>query len=287
MLTLNVIFDALDYGVTGLFLLIDGIVYWAISKLFGVFYSLASNEFISSEIYTQIAEKFQVIIGVVMLFFVATSLLKALVDPDNLNKNTSKIVKNILVAVILLGVVPSIFKYAFKLQNTVIESHVIETLLFGKQDTPSVEQIGNQTAMNVLSAFLVVPDNLDVDGSGLTWAEMKENIVIGGYFQDITALVEPAKDNINGVSYTPLITTACGMFLIYVLVSFCIDLGIRVFKLAFYQIIAPIPILMYIIPEKKSVFDNWIKATMATYLEVFIRLFVMFGVVFLAQIIFK
>ena len=167
-----------------------------------------------------------------------------------------------------------------------IESHVIETLLFGKQDTPSVEQIGNETAMNVLSAFLVVPDNLDVDGSGLTWSEMKENIIIGGYFQDITALVESAKDNINGVSYTPFITTACGIFLVYVLVSFCIDLGIRVFKLAFYQIIAPIPILMYIIPEKKSVFDNWLKATMATYLEVFIRLFVMFGVVFLAQVIF-
>lgn len=290
MLTLNVIFDAFEYGLTGVLLFIDGIVYWFISKLFGLFTSLASNEFITNDVYIEMAKRIEVVIGVVMLFFVASALLKSLIDPDNLNKNTSKIMKNCLLSVVMLGVVPVIFNYAFKLQNIIIEDHVIEALLFGNEaDSPNIEQIGNETAMNILSAFLVVPDGAIVDKSDtntLTWDEMKEGIINSGYFTDITALLEPIRDNTQGITYTPIVSTACGIFLIYVLLSFCIDLGIRVFKLAFYQIIAPIPILMYIIPEKKSVFDNWVKATFATYLEVFIRLFVMFAVVFLAQLVF-
>lgn len=287
MLTMNVIFDAFEYGLTGVLLFIDGIVYWFISKLFGLFTSLASNEFITNEVYVEMAKRIEVVIGVVMLFFVASALLKSLIDPDNVNKNTSKILKNCLISVVMLGVVPVIFNYAFQLQNIIIEDHVIEALLFGNDaDSPSVEQVGNETAMNILTAFLEVPDEVVIDDSGLTWLEMREGIRNSGYFLDITALLEPIRDNTQGISYIPIVSTACGIFLIYVLLSFCIDLGIRVFKLAFYQIIAPIPILMYIIPEKKSVFDNWVKATFATYLEVFIRLFVMFAVVFLAQLVF-
>lgn len=286
MSTLWISFDSFDFGLTGVFLFIDGIVYWFISKLFGVFTSLASAEFIQQEVYNELAGRIEVVIGVVMLFFVASALLKSLVDPDNLNKNTSKIAKNCIISVILLGVVPVIFDQALKLQNTIISDHVVEHLLFGNNgDTPSVDQIGNETAFNILSAFLYIPDNIKGKGDVL-WGDMKEVIRTSGTFMDITAMVEPIKAEEAGSSYQPLVSTACGIFMIYVLISFCIDLGIRVFKLAFYQIIAPIPILMYIIPEKKSVFDNWIKATLATYLEVFIRLFVMFAVVFLAQAIF-
>ena len=280
------IFNVFEYGLTGIFLFIDGIVYWFISKLFNVFYSLATGEFIDPLLFDNLAGRIEVVIGVVMLFFVASSLLRSLVDPDNLNKNTSKIAKNCIISIILLGIVPVLFDQAKKLQNTIIQDHVIERLLFvDSNDTPSIEEVGNQTAYNILSAFLYIPDEVEGDG-GIAWIEMKKVIIEGGFFTEIVAMVEPIKENENGASYTPLVSTACGLFLIYVLISFCIDLGIRVFKLAFYQIIAPIPILMYIIPEKKSVFDNWLKATLATYLEVFIRLFVMFAVVFMAQAVF-
>ena len=41
--------------------------------------------------------------------------------------------------------------------------------------------------------------------------------------------------------------------------------------------------MMRVIPEKKSVFDNWLKATFATYLEVFIRIFIMYLIAFLCS----
>ena len=283
------IFNVFDFGLTGVFLFIDSIVYWVIAQLFNSFTFLASEELIQQHLYKEIADRVEVVIGVVMLFFVASALLKAIVDPDNINKGAGKIVKNCIISIVLLGIVPVIFDYAFKLQNLIISEHVIEKLLFGsKGDTPSVDKIGYETALNILEVFLVIPEGTQ-SKDGVNWSGgngIREAIMRNGSFTDITIMIEEVKEGENGVKYTPLVATACGLFLIYVLISFCIDLGIRVAKLAFYQIIAPIPILMFIIPEKKSVFDNWIKATIATYMEVFIRLFVMFGVVFLAQAIF-
>lgn len=287
MLTLNIL-DAFDFGLTGVLLFLDAIVYWTIGQLFKLFTSLANLDFLPPNVYSDIVGRIEVVIGVVMLFFVASSLLKALVDPDSLSKNPAKIAKNCVISIVLLGVVPVIFDQAFKLQNSIIEDQVIEKLLFGNEgNTPKVGEIGNELALNILTVFLEVPDGVVVDkNTGETWGELKINIVATGDFKSITSLVEPIKSNEMGTNYTPLISLACGIFLIYVILSFCLDLGVRVVKLAFYQMIAPIPILMYIIPEKKSVFDNWVKATLATYLEVFIRLFVMFTVVFLAKTIF-
>ncbi len=296
MLTLNVFTSSIekfleifDYGLTGVCLFIDSVVYWVIAKLFDSFTYLASAELIQADVYQEMADRIEVVIGVVMLFFVASALLKAIVDPDSINKGAAKIAKNCIISIVLLGIVPVIFNYAFKLQNLIISEHIIEKLLFGNEgDTPEVNRIGYETALNVLEVFLVIPESTESKG-GVPWGGengVREMISKNGTFPDIVIFIEQIKDEENGVSYMPLIASACGIFLIYVLLSFCIDLGIRVIKLAFYQIIAPIPILMYIIPEKKSVFDNWVKATIATYMEVFIRLFVMFGVVFLVQAIF-
>lgn len=276
-------FLSFDFGLTGVFLFIDGMVYWVISQLFGIFNSLAKAEIVSSTVYNDLAEKIEVVIGVVMLFFVASALLKALVNPDEMNKSVGKIAKNCIVSIILLAIVPVIFSYAFKFQNSIMESHVIEKLLFGNESEEyDVSQYGNEAALNVLEAFLNIQPNV-ANKDGVLWSDIRSGIVNSGTFQDITLMVEPVKAEKDGTSYMPLISTACGIFLIYVLISFCIDLGIRVVKLAFYQIIAPIPILIYIIPSKKATFDNWIKATLATYMEVFIRLFVMFAVVFLCK----
>ena len=60
--------------------------------------------------------------------------------------------------------------------------------------------------------------------------------------------------------------------MIYIFVSMCIDMGLRAIKLAYYQIIAPIPILTRIIPGQKKIFDNWLKGAISTFIEVFIVL---------------
>ena len=85
----------------------------------------------------------------------------------------------------------------------------------------------------------------------------------------------------KGMRYIPIISTAAGAFVAYVILSFCIDLGVRTFKLAFYQIIAPIPIFLRIIPGKDNYFNKWLSATTKCFLEIFIRILLIEFVIFM------
>lgn len=295
MLILANILNSLKYGLTGLFLIFDGIVFWAVSTVFSLYEALARGpQIIGPAQYQDVATKFYVVVGVVTLFYITYSLLKALINPDDLNKSVGKIAVNLVISLILLGVVPLIFNYAFEIQDAIIEENVIGNLVLGKttddsSDDRSLSKRGANIAIKILTAFIELPGDAtsdEIDGETITWndfiASAKSDARV---FFNLTAFAEPIHE--SEAFYVPIVSTICGAFLVYVVLSFCIDLGIRVAKLAFYQIIAPIPILLRIIPEKKSVFDNWVKGSIATFMEVFIRLFIVFLIVYLANFIFE
>lgn len=288
MLTMMInIFNVFKYGLTGLFLFLDALTYWLVSTLFSLYEELAAVRFITQGDYQQIVARFSAIIGVVMLFYLTYGLLKSLVNPDELNKNVGKVATNFVISLVLLGVAPVLFNYAFELQDAIIEDNVISTLVLGSENA-GVSNAGTEASFMILNTF-VNPEHANIVGeSGQEWQDFQDSFQGSGNgekFLDLTDFAEAIHEGESGVTYKPIISTACGLFMVYILVSFCIDLGIRVFKLAFYQIIAPIPILMRVMPEKKSVFDNWVKGTIATYLEVFIRLFVMFVIILLVQFV--
>ncbi len=308
MLTGAAWLNVLSYGFTGLFLFIDAIIYWFISILFGLFETLASARIFTQSMYQDFANKIYVVIGVVMLFYLTYALLKSLINPDDIGKNTSKIAINLIVSLILLGVVPIIFDYAFNIQDAIIEEHVIDRLIFD-EDQANLSNKGIESAWNVMNAF-INPENVEIEGEGhinlpliyqpggvmlspffkgetYKWSEFRTKVLDGSItFLNVTDFVEDIHKD-DDVVYIPIVGSICGIFLAYVLISFCIDLGIRVAKLAFFQIIAPIPIILRIVPEKKSVFDNWIKKLIAVFMEVFIRMFIMYIIVYLTAGIFR
>ncbi|MCI8575805.1 MAG: hypothetical protein HFI09_04980 [Bacilli bacterium] len=127
-----------------------------------------------------------------------------------------------------------------------------------------------------------------IDYTHYTWDQMKWAIINDGDFSQIISLanvIHEGAESMDGsetvhVKYTAFVSTICAAFLLYLLASFCIDLGIRSVRLAFLQLIAPIPIFMRALPGKTQQFDKWLKKTLATYMEVFIRVFLMYLVVF-------
>lgn len=76
------------------------------------------------------------------------------------------------------------------------------------------------------------------------------------------------------------VSTLCGVFALYAFASFSIDMGVRAAKLAYYQIIAPIPLIMQVLPKYKDTFSKYIKNVVSTFLEVFIRISVVYIVVY-------
>ena len=84
------------------------------------------------------------------------------------------------------------------------------------------------------------------------------------------------------ISYLYGISTIAGAFALYAFVSFSIDMGVRAAKLAYYQIIAPVPLIMQVLPGKgEGTFKEYTKGVIHTFMEVFIRIGVVYIVVYI------
>lgn len=77
-----------------------------------------------------------------------------------------------------------------------------------------------------------------------------------------------------------------GAVFLVLLVLFTIDIAVRSLKLAVLRLIAPIPIISYIDPKSSKdggMFSSWVKSLTSTYLDLFLRLAIIYFVIFLIQ----
>lgn len=74
-------------------------------------------------------------------------------------------------------------------------------------------------------------------------------------------------------NYSVVITTIVGGFIVYILLSFALDIGMRVFQLAALEIIAPVFVATFVDPQSASsgMFNRWLKEVGSTYANLFIR----------------
>ena len=291
-------------------LLIDGCIFWAVSQVYQIFLKLADARIFEDSFFSNFAKRIYAIIGVVMLFYLAYALLKALVDPDNSTtgeKSLTKLAQNIVISLTILGFLPTIFDYAYRIQGIIFKENVIGAIIFGtgSTDSESISVYGNYMAYTALNPFLN-PANYNVRlANDYSWFDLKADLINNGDFTRLPILSDwavedqetisiaydppgPGKTDPEEVSvgtkvslsYKPVISTACGIALLYIMFNFCLDLGIRVVKFAFCQLIAPIPIVMRMIPGQKGTFDKWLKLTLTVYFEVFIRVAIMYLVIY-------
>lgn len=157
-------------------------------------------------------------------------------------------------------------------------------------DWYSQELSGNLMASYLLESFItananansIIPENswLWIDypagdytklllSANYSWGNTLQYVVVTGDFNQINGFSEKIVD--GELDYTVIISTICIGYFAIVLLNFTLDIGLRVIKLAFYQIIAPIPIFMSILPKNEDLLKNWIKIVMTTYAEVFVR----------------
>lgn len=116
----------------------------------------------------------------------------------------------------------------------------------------------------------------------------------GTYYNDwvntnnISTLAEYVNINCDDYylfSYFPVVSTICGVLLLLVFATTCLDVAIRALKLAILRLIAPIAIISYIDPKsaEKGAFSNWVKLLISTYLDLFLRLAIIYFVMFIVM----
>lgn len=301
-----------------LFLSLDGIIYNLICYIFDIFYYLCGLQFFTDADYNKIVSKIYIVLGLIMMFVLAYSLLKAVINPDEFAKGENsfpKLIKNVIVSLVIIVILPTVFNVAFSIQNSLLNYDVIPQLILGTDDgavdgVPNINGApgGRAIAFYTFKSFLVPNTTDDIcngtDEEGCRnnikgnegWGKNDDALAVtdeavfssDSSFSQYTNYSEAVRD--DQLTYYFPISTVAGIFILYVLLNFCFDMALRVVKLAFYQIIAPIPVICRVIPggKLKDVFSKWVKQVISLFVEVFIRIAALtFGVYLIGLIVEK
>ena len=95
--------------------------------------------------------------------------------------------------------------------------------------------------------------------------------------------------NYYAFAYVPIVGGIVAIIFTILFAVFSIDIAIRAIKLSVLRLIAPIPVISYMEPgqEKNGAFASWLKLLIATYLDLFIRLAMVYFALFLIDDIIK
>lgn len=340
--------------------LLDRVTFGLLEFVYQLFFNVASADLFSNDTIMKFYGRVQLIIGVYMMFLLAITILKGIMNPDSFTGGKdggtgSKLITRIATALILLTVLVPInltnprneyeeqirsngllFGTLYSLQHRILANNTLGRLILGTDSSSasyftsegeeSLKQSARIFTSTVLKGFyrinLVDEDDRVNHEDGKDDAIYNDNRVCKDIDDDVLAAytrVDANPGDIIGMvtmtctdesstsnplkiawqkiapklsgsqkyvfAYTPFISAITAVIFAVILLSFTIDVAVRAVKLAVLRLLAPIPIISYMDPNggKDSAFNSWVKTLSSTYLDLFIRLAVVYFVLFLIQ----
>jgi hypothetical protein len=292
---------------------IDSLIYSMVAFTYRVFLLLAGSAPFNYSDFELMTKRIYAVIGIVMLFVLTYELFMLIINPDESKKETNpgKIIVNVVLTVVIIVLLPSLFSFITNMQTAFLDNDFLGHLILGTAYVPNnstvacdsnsntIKQGGFLMASNVFSAFFYSDDDsIEADKTAICYSDsngdvtastLKEANICSSTTGNFSVYKNFSGSVVNNsINFDWLFSAIAGAFLVYVIISFTFDLGIRVVKLAFLQMIAPVPVILRLIPKTKDVFNNWIKMLFSVYLEVFVRIGTMYlGVYFISRFIDK
>lgn len=310
---------AIEHGFrTLMFILCDG-VYRLIYLTFYIFEKLGSARIIED---TQgIVNRISLIIGLFMVFRVTFAFVQYIVDPDAMldkKKGAANIIKKIIISIVLLGSTSTLFNLAFKAQDLIIDNQIIGKIIFNSSSSNGYDSdslystpensstFGGRLSAEVFSAFYRLnpeasPKDSDQedcktwltnDDGNSGYSKLKEKIAqnkgaLSGYKNSPAAICLNEQDSsdeyIVDFDAGGFFALAFGIAVLYTIFIFTIQVGVRVIQLAYLQIIAPIPIIMYITPKGDEQLKKWGQQCSTTFLDFFMRCTIIYFAILVIQ----
>lgn len=304
--------------IRGLFAAIDKVVVWLIENLYNLIFQISSVQIFDNASLAAFANRITVILSIFMIFKLSLSFLNYIVNPDAMtdkSKGFSKLIQNIAVALVLLVSYQFLFDKAMELQQKIVDNNTVPKLILGS----SGKNVKNSGVVSfpLFSAFIVPNSDLLAQQQGCRTYFINDGTVpqkrcnIGDYSSDAATMPNIGNEPNDQLDYTVenqntyylfdyllrlknngqfafdykfIISTICGAFAALVLLSFCMDVAVRIIKLYFLRLIAPIPIISYIDPIKgEGIFKKWLSNVGKTYADLFVRLIAIFFAIFIIQ----
>lgn len=310
--------------------LFDTVAYTLVSVSYRIFLAVSELDLFGggtagATLYEMFTKKMYLVLSVVMLFIFAYELILLLINPDgDGTKKTTGLLKDFVISIALVVVLPVVFKYMTVFQLHVIKNNTIGALVLGTAPTSSntaETAYGDSIGMVILMAFYhpqgagyesffettgefkgIDQAVADCEAGGeashdtcQSWAEaldkwntkMQNSGLVFAGLNDITqnsGLIKTLGDS-DGSEYMWILCTGCGILVAWFFISYAIDLGTRAVKLGVLEIISPIPVMFNAIPKMKKSFETWKGELIKTYVELFVRLAIIFFIVKLCTLV--
>lgn len=269
-------------------------IYNLIVYMYKIFYSIATTRFLKDDFIQQFSSNIYVLVSAVMLFAFSITILSAIVNPDLLTDNkkgVSALFKRSIIALALMVLVPFAFNELYDIQDSVMSNSLIEKIVVGinydcDSSTDSSCEVGGnggQVIAGTLISSVLYPggDEITVrEDISKNYQNMitKDIRNIGLIAPDINTTVEDGSklhyhfdDDDYAFHFDGLIAIIAGLATVYILTIYAIDVAVRVFKLAFLELTAPISIVAYVGVGDKML-SSWFKELGKTYGELFVRI---------------
>ena len=198
-----------------------------------------------------------------------------------------------------------LFGFLYQFQDSVMQDNILGKLILGSNadsnegnfgDLDNMSDIGGTLATTVAKAFITPTlnddsDDSDVNPDGITEDDVACPEAITDYdysdpnlsYKTLVKYINVTCDSeeqgeVYIFDYTPLLGLVCSIIMAIIIIGFTLDVAVRAIKLALLRLIAPIPIISYIIPgqEKNGAFNNWLKTLASTYMDLFLRIIIIY-----------
>lgn len=270
---------------------LDSLIYQVVSFLYKLFFFVSSTEIFQNDAVKNVSKNFQLLVAVVVMFSLSISLVNYIVNPDNMKSGkvpASKLVTKVITSLILLLTINIVFATAYRLQNAIIENNFVGKLILGdKAQSFDVESMGMSFSKSILSAFIT--DNPNKSGSVPQYNIQDANDLFNNIltkesqFHYLTDFINDKDDQGEYVLNYNALSIPVGLFISYILLTYVVGVGVRTVQLFYLQVIAPVPILFYVLPNGDDKLKKWTQQCITTYLDLFIRHLIIYLTIFLCS----
>lgn len=326
----------LNDGLRSFCAMFDGVATTLLGGIYKVFFLVANATIISGDVIKVFYSRIQLILGILMIFKLAMSILNIIINPDvvkDQKNGPGKMVTRIVAALFMLTLVIPInipnatakslnayindhgilFGVLYKAQDSILSENILAKLILGTSsnadaddmDVNNLSDIGNSMASIVLKVFVRINVNDDTlpacdyasdddpCSNTVCAAEVneshyaEENVDPQVILSHINDSCGRGSDERYAFGYTPIIGALVMLIMALIITGFTVDIAVRAIKLAVLRLVAPVPIISYINPPKQGggAFDNWTKSLISTYVDLFVRIAIVYFGLFVIQII--
>ena len=285
-----------------IFFFIDSIIFGFVPIVYDFAKTLIDIEGLignEDDVLRSVANNIYALLAIVMFFRLGFSLLYMLADPDKIEdkeKGFSKLITSVIGCLVLILVMPYIFSFATRLQTTILENNAIEGIFLGDisyctdydyslEDNSAsciTPNLGMFVSRAVLSMFIFPTNGVNAsdDATG-SYERFTREINDDNAFFEIFSFGKYLNDSSSVLgfgtyhfTYIPILSTIVGLYVIWIFITFALDIAYRSLKLFVLKLISPIAIVSFIDPDsaKKGIFKKWVEEAVKTYLSLFIRI---------------